>query len=221
FGGTPCISDLCLLPDPDLDQSLRIWQTDHLDQPPTVLKGIFTDPVEPLAFSPDGRYLASGGVYQIAAKNALLWDVHNLEAPPVVLRQITPGCESLAFSPDGRWLASTGYGMGHNQIALWDTRNPSADPIALPDALIDALTDVTWLPDGQTVVTGGSDGQVRFWKTTDPKAMPTVLRDKATPMPNLPYEPYYRGTSTLSIAVSRDGGLLAEATLLAGATLEP
>src|SRR5207248_6746900 len=49
FGGTPCISDLCLLPDPDLDQSLRIWQTDHLDQPPTVLKGIFTDPVEPLA----------------------------------------------------------------------------------------------------------------------------------------------------------------------------
>lgn len=193
FGGTPC-TVICLLPDPDLDQVIRIWQTDHLDQPPTVLKG-FASPVGPLAFSPDGRKLASG-TGELPTRNALLWDMSNPSTPPIVLRAITPGSESLAFSPDGRWLAGTGgNGLGHNQIALWDMVNFSEYAAALPETQVDELTDVAWLPDGQTVVTGGSDGRARIWKATDPHAMPTILPDKGKPM-------FY-------IAVSRDGAQLA------------
>src|SRR5262249_19214859 len=70
-----------------------------------------------VAFSPDGRYLASGG-----------WDstikVWDLEAPasaePVTLRGATGIILSLAFSPDGRRLAAGSGHAGHGEVKVWD-----------------------------------------------------------------------------------------------------
>src|SRR5205823_2364745 len=102
----------------DPDQTVRVWNTDHLDQKPIVLKRP-ESPVVAVAFSPDGRYLASGEYS--GDPDVLLWDTHNLNSPVAHLGIVGPG--ALSFSPNGRWLA----GMG----GFWDMQNLSAPPITL------------------------------------------------------------------------------------------
>jgi WD40 repeat protein len=70
-----------------------------------------------VAYSPDGRYLASGS-----------WDstvkVWNMAAPelaePVTLRGHAGFIQSLAFSPDGRHLASASGYAGQGEVKVWD-----------------------------------------------------------------------------------------------------
>lgn len=66
--------------------------------------------VNTVAFSPDGKTVASGG------ENIYLWDVHMGKLMKTFIGNLD-GTYSLAFSPDGRTLASGGR---DSTVILWD-----------------------------------------------------------------------------------------------------
>jgi WD40 repeat protein/predicted Ser/Thr protein kinase len=110
----------------EVDGVVRVWDLRNPGTPPVVPAGslVSVDTTEsfeagrrlayPLAFSPDGRYLATGGA------SLRIWDLQNLGIPPAVI----PVSGSVAFSPDGTLLAS---GASDGSVRIWPLWRTAAD----------------------------------------------------------------------------------------------
>jgi WD40 repeat protein len=101
------------------DDTVRVWEVDPQATLP-VLRG-HTSYVYPVAFSPDGRWIASGGWDEMvpgegAHPSLRLWDAATGE-PCATLPH--PGVVwDLAYGPDGRWLVSGTN--ADNRLRIWD-----------------------------------------------------------------------------------------------------
>ncbi|MGW1404965.1 nSTAND1 domain-containing NTPase [Streptomyces sp. NPDC002403] len=112
-----------------------------------------TDTVRHIAWSPDGRLLAtasrdgSGRVFDAGSGRALL-----------VLPSGGAMVESVSWSPDSALIATAGR---ERAVRVWDAL--SGEPVRLLTGATDIVRQVAWSPDGARIAATSKDRVVRVW----------------------------------------------------------
>ena len=109
--------------------------------------------VNSLAWSPDGKRLATAGV----DKMAKVWDAAS-GRELLTLRGHTKSVLSVAWSPDGKRLAT---GSDDKMAKVWVVA--SGQELLTLDGHINSVSSVAWSPDGRRLATGSEDGNAKLW----------------------------------------------------------
>jgi WD40 repeat protein len=134
------------------DDIIKLWDV-GTRQAISTLKG-HSRPLETLAFSSDGKTLASSGLDYIK-----LWDVQSGQSLHTLTgHQVS--AQSLTFSPDNRILAS---GSRDYTIRLWDV--DTGNPIRT----LNGYSYVAFSPDGQTLLSNSGMGNLILWDVASGK----------------------------------------------------
>jgi len=147
-------------------------------QPPTVqsslespkelltLKG-HKDDVESLAWSPDGKWLATAS----DDGTTKIWDAETGKDLQTVMVTVSHSVQvmSVAWSPDGRRFAT---GSSDKMVKIWD-RESGTNLLTLKGHR-DVVDSVAWSPDGKRLATGSFDKTARIWDAESGKELLTM-----------------------------------------------
>jgi WD40 repeat protein len=131
-----------------MDKTIKLWDVRSGQEVHTF--STYEVGLNHIAFSPDGRLLASADA---------IWDVESKQTlqTPERSRQVPA---AVAFSPDGSLLA---VALANRAIKLWDIA--SGQVVRIFEEQAGAVTlSIAFSPDGTWLVSGEHDGTVRLWK---------------------------------------------------------
>ena len=211
--GRGFVDALALAPDAGLVATgergglIQVWTT--AGEPTSVALGDYRDAVVDLAFSPDGRLLASLGRNREGALR--LWRLDEA-AGPGAWREAASlpmgACLALRFDSSGARLAV----LCESEVLIVDVASMQ-DVSRMPNPHREVLTAFDLSADARRLMTAGHDGGVAIWDTTTG----TPIRSFSVRQSRRPYSPP-RGLEAPEVwavvgALSRDGSRAAAVTI--------
>jgi WD40 repeat protein len=140
-----------------------------------------------VAFSPDGKVLASAGIVLLWGR-VMLWDV----ATGKQKARLNKAAECLAFSPNGKVLATT---VLQGAVILWDVATGKEKTTIWAGR---GVSSVAFSPDGQVLASAGSEKTVQLWDVRTGKQIGTLRGHTA---------------SVIAVAFSPDGKTIASGSM--------
>ncbi len=158
--------DASLVAGADADNTIKLWNLSNTETPQVIFRG-HVSPVKSIAFSPNGKLLASAGFFE---SRVILWDmlsatkINSFEAPAI----------AVAISWDGYYLATAG-----RHLKLWDIRNPEeiTEVQTLPHDKSVLLWTVDFSPDGKWLACGDENGRLKVWDIQHRELVRSVKTD--------------------------------------------
>ncbi|MBN8249452.1 MAG: hypothetical protein J0L84_18655, partial [Verrucomicrobia bacterium] len=117
------------------------------------------DAVQSLAWSPDGRWIVSGGFRRVQ-----FWSADALQPGREITHGLRGRVTALTFSPDGTTLvAADGGNARAGYLRLWDAAD-AAQPMRSWKVHADTVFAVEYSRDGTRLVTAGGDQLIKVWE---------------------------------------------------------
>jgi WD40 repeat protein len=162
-----------------------VWlQGDAFNRPNT------SDIIFSLAYSMDGRYLASGH----RSGRVSIWDSAKPQSPPTIIEGAcnsgnnvgSAAIEAVVFSPNNNDLA---VGCFNGSLVLIDVEQPTAMPMIVKSSSGGRTTSMAFSSDGVTLAALTSGNNISLWNTNDIQQAPTILTVPSLSTTDLAFRP--------------------------------
>ncbi|KZT68736.1 WD40 repeat-like protein [Daedalea quercina L-15889] len=139
-----------------LERRLQVHTKQSLEVLPLLTLHGHESPVRQLAFSPDGRRIASASTDGIIR----FWDTGTGDAIGQPVQGPIRSVRSLVFSPDGTRVAAAAF--NNYSLLIWDTEtgNTVGEPL---QGHTDDVNSISFSPNGELIASASSDRTIRVW----------------------------------------------------------